>query len=1054
MNSRVRTPARRSGGRRGKDNRRSVALVLVAALVALSATPFVATSLSATSPSSAAMISAASPTSPLHATIRRTSHGIPHILADDYAGLGFGYGYALAQDNLCVLADIYTTVNGERSRYFGPDGSWSQGGNGTAPNNLNSDFFFQRIKDKGIVEDLASRAPPHGPGPELKEGVRGYVAGYNKYLRETGVDNLPDATCRGKPWVRELTEMDAYRRFYQLGLIASSGVVIDGIGSAQPLVGPPPPAPTQADLQRLGEQLPLGGIGSNAIALGPDATDNRKGMLLGNPHFPWDGSERFYEAQLTIPGVVNAEGGSLMGVPVINIGHTDGLAWSHTVSTAYRFTPFEERLAPDDPHSYIYDGAVRPMTADDVTVKVKNPDDSLSDESRTLYSTHHGPIFTDLLGVPLPWTNTTAFSMGDANAANFRYLNHFFEVNHAQEVAELEAIIQRNQGVPWVNTIASDKFGDAYYADHSVTPHVTNDQANACNTELGRATFGALGLPILDGSLSTCEWASPAFGGPDPDAVDPGTFGPSHMPELHRPDYVTNSNDSYWLSNPQEPLEGFARIIGDERTERALRTRSGLVMVEERLAGTDGWSGNRYTLQQLQDTVFANRQYAGELWRDGLATFCETTPVMMGSSGPVNVSDSCIALRDWDLHDDLDSQGAILFRRFATRALGAVPVVGTPGLFVNQFDANDAVHTPNGLNITSPAVQQAYADAVTDLRNAGIPFDAPLRDWQYERRGSVKIPIHGGPGTVGVFNAINVGWTGSGPNAGYSNVPHGSSFVMAAQFTDDPGCPVDARTILTYSQSTNPSSPYFADQTHMFSNKQWVDERFCESEIASDPNLEVTEIEEQRTYPRPGSGTPLRVPLVPEYEACTTPDSVHVAPLTLPACTGPRLASSNLTTSSTGKGSGFARLNVQAGDPDTMADEADIAVTAQATDVRNSDGGGDYTGRLALATTVRLTDAGSGGTGDVPGTVHDFELGLPVDCAATPNPTLGANCSLTTTLDTLVPGMAREGARSVLSSFSVKVLDPGADAALGGECPPTCGTGDEQVFLRQGVLMP
>lgn len=28
------------------------------------------------------------------ATIRRTSHGIPHVLAQDYAGLGYGYGYA------------------------------------------------------------------------------------------------------------------------------------------------------------------------------------------------------------------------------------------------------------------------------------------------------------------------------------------------------------------------------------------------------------------------------------------------------------------------------------------------------------------------------------------------------------------------------------------------------------------------------------------------------------------------------------------------------------------------------------------------------------------------------------------------------------------------------------------------------------------------------------------------------------------------------------------------------------------------------------------------
>ncbi len=91
-----------------------------------------------------------------------------------------------------------------------------------------------------------------------------------------------------------------------------------------------------------------------------------------------------------------------------------------------------------------------------------------------------------------------------------------------------------------------------------------------------------------------------------------------------------------------------------------------------------------------------------------------------------------------------------------------MPVAGTPGLYTNQFDANDAVHTPCGLNIANPAVEQSFADAVKDLRDAGIPLDAPLRDWQYERRGSERIPIHGGPGTVGVFNAINVGWVGSG----------------------------------------------------------------------------------------------------------------------------------------------------------------------------------------------------------------------------------------------------------------------------------------------------
>ena len=79
-----------------------------------------------------------------------------------------------------------------------------------------------------------AQAPPLGPRPEIKDGVRGYVAGYNRYLRETGVDNIPDPACRGKEWVRPIEEIDAYRRFYQLALLASQGVAINGIGGAQP----------------------------------------------------------------------------------------------------------------------------------------------------------------------------------------------------------------------------------------------------------------------------------------------------------------------------------------------------------------------------------------------------------------------------------------------------------------------------------------------------------------------------------------------------------------------------------------------------------------------------------------------------------------------------------------------------------------------------------------------------------------------------------------------------------------------------------------------------
>ena len=276
------------------------------------------------------------------------------------------------------------------------------------------------------------------------------------------------------------------------------------------------------------------------------------------------------------------------------------------------------------------------------------------------------------------------------------------------------------------------------------------------------------------------------------------------------------------------------------------------------------------------------------------------------------------------------------------------------------------MHTPYGLNIANPVVEQSFADAVTDLRNAGIPLDAPLRDWQYERRGAERIPIHGGPGGVG---RVQRDQRRAGPAPARTpatrNVPHGSSFVMVAQFTGDPDCPVDARTILTYSQSTNPNSPYFADQTRMFSNKQWVDEAYCEDEIAADPNLEVTgHLESATGYPRPeGRHAAARLARA----------GVRASARRRTARTGRRSRSRRAprrrrrrATSRSGRRTptapprtsvGFVRLGVQVGAPGPP-DDSDVRITAGLTDVRcgalrtggcgpaNAAAGRDYTGEL------------------------------------------------------------------------------------------------------------
>ncbi len=191
------------------------------------------------------------------------------------------------------------------------------------------------------------------------------------------------------------------------------------------------------------------------------------------------------------------------------------------------------------------------------------------------------------------------------------------------------------------------------------------------------------------------------------------------------------------------------------------------------------------------------------------------------SSGPVAVGNACDILASWDLHENLDSKGAILFRRFWERALGV-----TGGPWKNAFSTSDPVHTPNGLETTNAQVQQAFGDAVNDLNGAGIPLDAAPGDVQYVMRHGQRIPLHGGPGDPdGEFNALGVPFTGQG----FAENEFGSSYVQVVTWSKK-RCP-EAATILTYSLSSNPESPFSGDQTEMFSHKQWLTEHFCALDV-------------------------------------------------------------------------------------------------------------------------------------------------------------------------------------------------------------------------------
>jgi len=708
------------------------------------------------------------------AEIIRTAYGVPHIIAGDYAGLGYGLGHAAAEDNICEIAERTLTLRSERAAFLGPgeDGA-----------NIASDIFHRRFADPAQVAALLNGPPGDvdTPSREARRFIDGFAAGYNRYLENTGADNLTDPRCAGAPWVRPVTAEDIW-----LGaLVVPFGNPIAAVANAAP---PDDPAPVTS--ARLDPDLDAPVMGSNAYGLGREATRGGRGMVLGNPHYPWTSALRFYRSHLIIPGELNVVGAGLITLPFPGIGHTAGVAWTHTVSTARRFGYFELTLDPDNPARYRAGGEYRDMTRREITLDVLGEDGGVHQVTRVQYDTEFGPV---VVTGQLPWTNERAFALA-APSEGLRFVDQYLAIWRARNVGELHEALSRYQSTAF-NTIAADSAGGAYHGDMGMVPHVTDGKARACAASpLAMQFWIAARIPVLDAANPDCRW------GTDPDSTREGVFGPSSAPHIFRTDWVAQSNDSHWLSQPAAPMTGYSPIYGDENGPRSLRTRLAVDMAEQRLNGTDGLGEPGFDLETLQTLMFSNRHHGGELVRDDLARLCRT-------EGGDSLQPACSALEGWDLRVDRDSRGAHLFNLF----------VHSGGLkFAVPFDPEDPLRTPHTLDVSDPEVLDALRRAAATLEALNIAPDARLGDVQAEMRGQERIEIHGGTRGVGVFNMIIP--EPLRETVGSTRIVHGSSWIMAVEFTD---AGPRSRGLLSYSQSTNPASPFHADQTRLYSQKGW-----------------------------------------------------------------------------------------------------------------------------------------------------------------------------------------------------------------------------------------
>ncbi|WP_239985717.1 penicillin acylase family protein [Marinobacter salexigens] len=823
----------------------------------------------------------------LEATIRRTTGGVPHIKADNLKSAAFGHGYAQAQDNVCLLAEAIVKARSERAKYFGP---------GPGKINIINDFSYKAQKILSGAEEEYSQL-----SPETGAMIEGFTAGYNKYVSETASAELP-LECRDQPWVKEITPVDLFAHYRIVGQYASGALFATGaVFLAVPDGDSPQPTQVMSvtdsaddtlskEMKRVvasarvnaGAQTDYQdiGLGSNAWGIGGDMSEQGRGALLANPHFPYTGHRRLYQAQLTVPGYLNVNGAGLLGTAIPLINFNENLAWSHTVTTSRRFTLYELTLKDGDNFTYIKDGKEKPITSETYQIEVNNGMPTPTVLEKTFYFSEYGPMLAaDVVtdgGLSAWGANGKAYSYRDANASTKKLLDTWLKMSRASDLGEFKAVFQNCGSTLWTNSTYADDQGNAYYIDSSSVPNLSAaslavvDFKRSVNAGYNELFEG--GLTLLDGSTSRDDWIEGQCNGIVP-------F--DQRPQLTRKDWVQNSNDSYWATNPSEFLTGFSPLFGSEKTPLNPRTRIGITMLQNPMekgfadrapAGQDA----KFGAIDLIKVIYNNRTWYSDMFLSELRARCAaigTDPVNLSGGGARDVDEACGVLKNWDGVYNTDSVGAHVFRVFIANYRNDF----ADDLTV-PFDAANPVATPSTPSQTAKGTENdvmlvALADGLEALDSVNIAYNAALGDVQYyQPSGGVPpggIPVelggsyawHGGDGSIdGAFNAIGVVTSPVAedtvfprvapktlPNtAGLSEqadigwqMARGTSWHFGLEFTDEG--PV-AFGLTSYSQSSDSGSPHFTDQSQRYSDKNYRQLWFSEADIQANllANGEVT----------------------------------------------------------------------------------------------------------------------------------------------------------------------------------------------------------------------
>ncbi len=668
-------------------------------------------------------------------TIYRDQYGVPHIVGETEEAAFFGYGYAQAEDHLERMMIQYRDAQGCRAEIQGID-ALGDGYLHFIPYEYrwDGDYLQRLLRTKQRVIENKSAIDPgvYKILDAFAQGVNAYIAEHRREI-PAWIDGITAEDI-------EALERSNYFRFYSI----------------------------QDALMKLpGQTWNFPSLGSNQWAISPAKSANGRIIHVEETHMPWANRFQNYEAHLMAPGKLNAGGISWFGSPFFLMGFNDRITWSATWNQPNISDVYEEKINPDNPLQYLYEGAWRNIQVETATFRVKGPA-GMETISLPLYSTHHGPI------VKIDREQDRAWSVKLPNFDGVNYSLGLYGLMKAQNLDEFKAALAR-QLIPRWNFLYSDA-KNIYWVHNGNVPE-RNEKYDW--------------LKPVPGWTKETEW------GPQTPFAK--------YPQLTNPPagFLQNCNNAFWVSTPNSGLDPL--MLGPSYLQYPVKPGAGLEALNTRgervfqVLGQD----RKFTFDEMKDLGFDTYILPADVIVPLLAEAAKNRLTDARLQSPIE------KLRAWNRRSAVDSVETTLlyywaktYQEFLTEA--------TYARFVAYDRGTIDIHSAEEQEMAWRAFSEAIDRIEKKFGKLPIPW------------GQINIVVRGGEfpmdgASVELFGMLH---PDEGPEQDDGRIfcNDGWGHFMVVMEPEPAGASAkEVWSLLPYGESEHPSSPHYNDLAKLHS---------------------------------------------------------------------------------------------------------------------------------------------------------------------------------------------------------------------------------------------